>query len=128
MLYFRRMTVLIVILSMCFSNIACTTMKPISMTAAASVAAQIKAGDKIEYRKASGATGELRVVSVDDEMIQGKSRGQHKTVMIADIESIKKQKVDQSKTAMLVLAVLVVGGLGILMDGMSGDWDFFKGS
>ncbi len=129
MLCFRRWTVLIVVVSMVLSNAACSTMKPISLVKPDSVS-QIKAGDVIRYRTVSGEAGELKVTSVSDGEIRGvgtrksSKNGDEKSVNIADVESLEKEKLSIPKTTGLVLGTIAV--LFLLMAANStGELDLF---
>lgn len=113
MISFRNFTALIVILSMAFSNLACTTMKSIPWTESTHIASQIKPGDKIKYRTVDGEISQLKVTSVNDEMIKGTNRGLDKTVMIADLTSIEKIEINAGKTTLLVLGI--VAGVAIVL-------------
>lgn len=110
-----------VIFSMTFSSIACTTMKPISLTDPANFA-QIKAGDVIHYQTVSGQTEQLKITSVNDEMIRGTSQGQEKSIMVTDIRYIEKKEISAGKTSLLVLGIL--GFLGIIAAVISNNVDF----
>ena len=105
---FRKLTALVVIFSMAFSSIGCTTMKPILLIKPGDVTKQIKAGDTIQYRTAFGKTEELKVTAVSSEVISGTNSGQARQVRIADVESISKKQISAGKTSLLVLVALVL--------------------
>ena len=76
---FKKWASLTVIFSMAFSNISCTTMKPIdSITEPDQIVRQIKAGDVIRYQTGTGKIERLIVTSVNGETIQGISHRQDK--------------------------------------------------
>ena len=116
----RRLVVLIVILSMTLSSISCTTMKPIPLTGDSSIAARVKAGDRIQYHTAFGKTEELKVTSVDGEMIKGTNNGQERVVLVADVRSIEKRRFSILKTSGLVLGI-VLGLVALAAATIEGD-------
>jgi len=88
---FRKLTALIVIVSMASSSMACMAMKPIAVDEPGEITTYIKAGDTLQYRTRSGEVETLRVTAVNGEMLQGVSDGQQRTIVIADMESIGKE-------------------------------------
>ena len=104
----RKLTALMVIFSMAFSSIGCTTMKPILLTKPGDVTKQIKAGDTIQYRTAFGETETLKVTSVSAEVLKGTYKGQVKEVKIADVKFIGKREIDTVGTSLIAGVVLLV--------------------
>jgi len=129
MLSFRKLATLVVSFLMTFSNIACTTMKPIGLiTEPNQIATQIKAGDEIQYRTDSGKIEKLKVTSVNGEMIQGTRQGQDIKVMIIDIKNIEKREFNPGKTTGLVLGI-IAGVILVLVVAIanSNPWEFTFG-
>ena len=107
-LYVRKVIVLIVILSICFSNFACMTMKPIPLTEPGNVRNEIKLGDTIQYQTTFGKTEKLKITSVGDGILKGTSNGQVREVMIADMQSIERKEVSAVTTTLVALGTILL--------------------
>lgn len=99
----------------CFVLIAftagCTTMRPVYGTDAASYAAQIEVGDKIEITRKDLTTVEFKVTDLSNDGISGEDT----FVAYSDIETIQTVHSNARKiTGIVLVGVALVGLVGTL--------------
>lgn len=105
------------VLALCVSLCACTTMRPLPLTGAdgtavdpKSYASQLHAGDKLKIRTRDGESHRIKVTSVSETAVDGTTRkGAHISIPTDQITGIKRKQVSVVKTA-----GLTAGTLGVL--------------
>jgi hypothetical protein len=126
----RRVAIVIAGL-ICIMNTACTTIKPVYNGPGASIASQLKSGDRVRITLINDRTKEINITEVDATGIKGliykSSSTQRKGAIVAeewaDIFSVETVKISPVKTAgaaVGIVAALPFVALGMLFMGAGG--------
>lgn len=101
----------------CFSLVACTTMRPVSLPAGAATPGGVKAEDTVRVRLVSGGERELIVSRVDESALEGVDPASKAKVTIAkhEIASVERKELDGARTAAWTIGIL----LGLAVWGLS---------
>jgi hypothetical protein len=123
----RRASIVVVSL-ICIMNTACTTIKPVYDAPGATIASQLKAGDRVRITLINDRTKELNITEVDATGLKGlvykASSTQRKGAIVeeewADIFSVETVRISPVKTAgaaVGIVAALPFVALGFVFMG-----------
>ena len=124
-----RFSTLLIAFIACLSTMACTTIKPVYNAPDASIASQLKPGDRVRITLINDRVKEIRITEVDETHIAGviykDSPVQKKGSIVdeewADVFSVETVKVSPAKTAGAAVgaaAVVSIVAVGLFMGGM----------
>ncbi len=110
----KSVTCLVLLLS-CLMN-ACTTMQPVTTSNAESPDAsqiavdELRAGDRVSLTTSDGATHDLTVIEVDDQVLRGADCEGCSPIAIpvSGIASLDVERVDVLRSAGVILSVVIV--------------------
>jgi len=123
--------ILVIACFVCLMNTACTTIKPVYNNPQASIASQLKPGDRVRITLINDRVKEINVTEVDETGIKGTvhkaSTTQRKGAAVdeewADVFSIETVKISPIKTAgaaVGVVAAIPFLALGLVFMGAGG--------
>lgn len=98
-----------------FSLMGCTSPRQLMRPTPRSVDRRIDVGDSIEVVAKDRRIWKMKVLSINDEIISGRSEGQDVSIAIADIDEIRYRGVSVVKTAGLAGAEVIVVVVTVLV-------------
>ena len=122
---------LVIACFVCLMNTACTTIKPVYSDPQATIASQLKPGDRVRVTLINDRVKEINVTEVDETSIKGTvhkaSTTQRKGAIVeeewADVFSVETVKISPVKTAGAAVGVVVAipfVALGLVFMGAGG--------
>jgi hypothetical protein len=131
--YFTQRLRTALVLALCVSICACTTMRPVPVTGAdgapvepKSHTSHVQVGDELKVTTRDGESHRIKVTSVSETAVDGTTRKDaHISIPTDEITAIKRKQVSVAKTAGLTagtLVVLYVLAAGAAFAAVAGGW------